>query len=225
MAQQPQPSRTRKAAGGAGGSPTAHGGEWGNPAQDQGHGEQAEPLPDTGLPGPPAAGEGSPAAFAEMRASAHPVRATLWWCPRRGTGVSPHPSLSLCHLCFAVTDRQAPAHGTINYLRALFLNIDVKSKFPACPSPAFQMRSSRREDPSSCGAIGHCRRARRRGGGRGGTSAATGTSADTGSGVCGSGSAGEATPRASGIPSRLRPIAFPLPRDSARRAPIGPPAG
>lgn len=75
--------------------------------------------------------------------------------PPEGTGISPHPSLSLCHLCFAVTDRQAPAHRTINYSRAPFLHIDVKSKFPARPLPAFQMRFSHHRDPSCCRAIGH----------------------------------------------------------------------
>lgn len=111
--------------------------------------------------------------------------------PTGGTGVPPDPSLSLCHLCFAVTDRQAPAHRTINYSHALFLNIDVKSKFLACPSPTFQIRFSRHKDPSSRRAIERCRR------GEGGTSTATSRSADTGSGVCDSGSAGEASPRTS----------------------------
>lgn len=39
----------------------------------------------------------------------------------------PHPVTVTLVCC----DRQAPAHSTIYYLHALFLNIDVKSKFPA----------------------------------------------------------------------------------------------
>ena len=69
--------------------------------------------------------------------------------PPGGTGVSPHPSLPVHRLCFAATDRQAPAHRTINYSRAPFLNIDVKSKFPAGPSPALHMRLPGDVDPSS----------------------------------------------------------------------------
>lgn len=72
------------------------------------------------------------------------------WCPRRH-GASPCPCH--CHPCFAMPDGQAPAPCTINYLRALLLNIDVKSKFPACPSLLFQMRFSRHKDPTSRGAI------------------------------------------------------------------------
>lgn len=152
VAQPPQPSRTWGAAAGAAGSPTAHGGACGIPAQDQASGEGAEALPSAQLPGH---SQEQPSGLCRGASKSPPCAGHSPMVPPEGTGVSPHPSLSLCHLCFAVTDRQAPAHRTINYSRAPFLHIDVKSKFPACPSPAFQMRFSRHKDPSSCRAIEH----------------------------------------------------------------------
>lgn len=158
MARPPQPGRSWRAAEGAAGSPAARAGERGSPAREQ------QPCLVPGSPArrqqPKAAQRPLPGCRRDARA--HPVHAPS----PGGTGATPHPSPSLCRLCFAVTDRQAPAPRTINYSRALFLNIDVKSKFPACPLPAFQMQFSRRKEPGSRGAIRRCRRARHGGGGK-----------------------------------------------------------
>lgn len=164
-------SRTWRAAGGAAGCPTAQAGGQDSPvpAQDP---EQTHLCPTLGSPHT----NSSQSSSLPRPRQIPPSAATL--VAPGGTGVSPQPRLSLCHLCFAVTDRQAPARGTINYSHALFLNIDVKSKFPACPSPApsprdfHATRSHVPEKPS-------------RGGTLGGT--CTATSAGTGAGLCISG--------------------------------------
>lgn len=122
----PQPSRAWEAAGGAAASPMIHAGQWGNPAQDGDHGA----LP---VPGLASSSQGQPSSLWHEPTLCTPLQ----WYPG-GAGVSLQPSLSLCHLCFAVTHGQVPAPRTIHYSHAPFLNIDAKSKLPACPSPALK---------------------------------------------------------------------------------------
>lgn len=72
--------------------------------------------------------------------------------PREGQEPPPPQPVTLSPLlcCDRQTSPSSQDHQL--FTRTIFLNIDVKSKFPACPSPAFQMRFSGHKDPSSHGA-------------------------------------------------------------------------
>lgn len=92
------------------------------------------------------AGRQEPCSFQRDVARAHPVP---WWGPRRDTSLPPPQPVTLSPLlcCDRQTSPSSQDHQL--FTCTIFLNIDVKSKFPARPSPAFQMRFSRHKDPSS----------------------------------------------------------------------------
>lgn len=105
----------------------------------------SRPLPHTGVPVTPTAARA--AQWPLPRPRQMPPCAGTLVVPQQGWESPPTPG---CHsVTSAVTDRQAPARRTINYSHALFLNIDVKSKFPACPSPASPKGFSHHKEPHS----------------------------------------------------------------------------